>query len=139
MAYYDALVAEWALLTPGTTAVKLAQLNAMTVTGSIPTLLNVTGAQVLNCINWAEFAALTQAQQTNLLNLCCVPGLLLGGNANTTQMVDGMLLAYFTNHSGPTIVALTALAKGVVVPWWQSNGYSDPISMMDLAAAGNLT
>lgn len=137
MAYYTALINEWPLLTPGTTAAKLAQINAMTVTGSIPTTLTVTGAQLANCINWAEFNALTAAQQSNLLLLCAIPGSLLGGSANTTHLVDGMILAYF-NVAGATVANLTALAQGFVQPWWQSNGYSSPISPSDLAAAGGL-
>ena len=31
MAYYTALIAKWATLTPGTTAAKLTQVNALTV------------------------------------------------------------------------------------------------------------
>jgi hypothetical protein len=138
MAYYTALINEWALLTPGTTAAKLAQINAMTVSGSVPTVLNVTGAQLLNCINYTEFKALTAAQQQNLLLMCNVPGQLLGGSSNVAQMADGMLLDYFTNHSGPTIVALTALAQATVQPWWQANGYTSPITQGDLTAAGGL-
>lgn len=139
MAYYDALITQWALLTPGTTTAKLTQLNAMTVSGAVPTTLYATGAQVLNCINFAEFAALTAPQQTNLLQLCAVPGALLGGSGNTAFMVDGMLLAYFTNHVGPTITALTALAQAAVQSWWQANGYKAPINTADLTAAGGLT
>lgn len=139
MAYYTALITEWALLTPGTTAQKLAQINAMTVTGSVPTTFYVTGAQLLNCINFAEFNALTAAQQQNLLLLCLNDGQLLGGSANTAFLVDGMFLAYFANKSGPTIAALTALAQGTVQPWWQANGYTGPFSQADLTAAGGLT
>jgi hypothetical protein len=40
MAYYDALIAKWATLTPATTAAKLAQLNASTTVVSVPALLN---------------------------------------------------------------------------------------------------
>ena len=139
MAYYDALKTEWALLTPGTTAQKLAQINAMTVSGQVPTVLYATGAQLLNCINWVEFNALTAQQQSNLLMLCTNDGLLLGGSSNTAFMTDGMLLAYFTNHAGPTITALTALAQATVIPWWQANGYTGPFTQADLTAAGGLT
>jgi hypothetical protein len=138
MAYYDALIAEWGTLT-GTTVAKLAALNALTVSGTVPTNFTVTGAQLLNCINWTEFAALTVVQQQSLLQLCAVPGQLLGGSSNTAFLVDGMILAYFTNHSGPTVTALTALAHAVAQPWWQANGYSSPISANDLVAAGGLT
>jgi hypothetical protein len=149
MAYYDALVAAWnnatqpppgvtgtGLLGGDTTAQKIAKVNAWTVTGAVPTVLSVTGNQVLNCINWTEFNALTAQQQSNLLEMCACPGLLLGGTANTTQMVDGMLLAYFTNHVGPTITALTALAQSTVQPWWQANGYTRPFTTADATLAG---
>lgn len=139
MAYYTALINEWPNLTPGATAAKLAQINAMTVSGAVPTSFYVTGDQLLNCINWTEFAALTAAQQSNLLMLCGVPGQLLGGSGNTAFVVDGMILAYFTNKSGPTIAALTALAQAAAQPWWQANGYTSPINANDLVAAGGLT
>lgn len=149
MAYYTALIAAWngatqpptgvtgtGLSGGDTTAQKLAKVQAWTVSGSVPTVLNVTGVQLLNCINWTEFNALTAAQQQNLLLMCVNDGLLLGGSSNTAQMADGMLLAYFTNHSGPTIVALTALAQATVSPFWQSVGLSGPITQPDLTAAG---
>src|SRR5271167_4491352 len=136
MAYYTALISAWnissassgALPTGVTgtslfglsTTAKIAAVNAWTVSGSVPTVLYVTGAQLLNCMNWTEFAALTAAQQANLMALCNVQGQLLGGSSNTAQMVDGMLLAYFTNHVGPTITSLTALAMAAVTPWWQA-------------------
>ena len=138
MAYYDALIAKWATLTPGTTAQKLAQINAITVTGSVPTSFYTTGDALLNCINWTEFNALTATQQSNLLHLCSTPGQLLGGSSNTAFIVDGMFIAYFS-LAGATIAALTALAKATVQPWWQANGYTSPIGPGDLTAAGGLT
>lgn len=135
MAYYTALINQWAGLS-GTTAQKLTAINALTVTGSVPTTIYITGAQLLNCINWTEFAALTAAQQSNLLLLCLNPGPLLGGSSNTSFLLVGMILAYFTNHSGPTIVALTALSQAVVQPWWQANGYPGLFNNNDLTAAG---
>lgn len=136
MAYYTALIAEWPSMTPGTTAAKLAQLNATTVTGSVPAAFYVTGSQLMNCINWTEFAALTAAQQSNLLALCNNPGQLLGGSTNVGLITDGMFLAYFTNHAGATITALTALAQAIVQPWWQANGYPRPFDLGDISAAG---
>ena len=144
MAYYTALISKWGTLAPDTTANKLIAINALTVTGAVPTTLYVTGAQLLNCINWTEFAALTTAQQQNLLSLCAVPGPLLGGSSNTSFVVDGMVLAYF-NVAGATVAALTALAKGTMTPWWQATvaqgggGLSSPVGLPDLAAAGGLT
>ena len=140
MPNYAPLVTYWATLPAGdTTAQKLALVNAATVTGAVPTTLYCTGAQLLNCINWTEFVALTAAQQLNLLTLCNQSGLLLGGSSQTAFMADGMILAYFTNKSGPTIAALTALAQGSVQPWWQANGFTGPLSPIDLVLAGNLT
>lgn len=141
MAYYDALVAEWATLT-GTTTQKLAAINALTVSGSIPTSFYITGNQLLNCINWVEFNALTATQQSNILSLCHVPGNLLGGSGNTAFMVDGMILAAFTNHAGPTITALTALAQATTTTWASANGYPNAqnggggITLVDLSNAG---
>lgn len=149
MAYYDALIAAWnngatslpsgatgSLFVGGdTTAQKLAKLDAWIVTGSVPTTLYVTGAQLANCFNWTEFAALTAAQQANLLALCQIPGLLLGGSSNTAFLVDGMILAYFS-HVGATVAALTALAQGSSQPWWQSAGYQSAPQLGDVNAAG---
>jgi hypothetical protein len=157
VAYYTALINAWNSatqpptgvtgtgLTGLTTANKLIAINGWTITGVVPTSFYVTGNQLLNCINWSEFAALTATQQANLLALCQVPGQLLGGSANTAFIVDGMFLSCFTNLSGPTITALTALAQGTVTPWWQASvannggGLNGPVNANDLVAAGGLT
>ncbi len=157
MAYYTALISAWntgtvpngvtgSALTGQTTAQKLININAWTVTGTVPTSFFITGNQLLNCMNWAEFNALTAAQQTNLMMLCAVQGQILGGSGNTAFMAPGMFLAYFTNLSGPTITNLTALAKATVTPWWQAlvapgpgAGLSSPVTQTDLVAAGGLT
>lgn len=150
MTDYTALIAAWNSatqppvgvtgtgLTGLTTAQKLVAIDGWTVTGSVPTAFFATGAALLNCINYAEFKALTATQQANLLALCAVPGNLLGGSSNVAFIVAGMFLDYFTNHTGPTILALTALAKGTVTPWWQANGFTSPTSIDDLTAAGGL-
>lgn len=150
MAYYDALIAAWngatqppagvtgtGLSAGDTTPQKIAKVNAWTQTGAVPTSFFVTGAQLLNCINYPEFKALTDAQQKGLLGLFQVQGNLLGGSGNTAFMVDGMILDYFTNHTGPTVIALTALAQGTVTPWWQTGaGLSSPVSLADTQNAG---
>ena len=149
MAQYTNLIAAWngatqpptgvtgsPLLGGDTTVQKLAKVQAWTVTGTVPTTLYSTGAQLANCINYAEFKALTATQQANLLALCNNPGPLLGGSANTAFLVDGMILDYFTNKSGPTILALTALAQATVQPWWQYAGYTSQIGLQDVQAAG---
>lgn len=125
-----------------TTAQKLAKVNAWTVTGTVPTTLFVTGDQILNCINFPEFNQLQTYQQANILSLCHVPGQLLGGSATTSHAVAGMIINYFSNLAGPTVTALTALAKATVTPWWQvdqslgGGGFFQPITLADVAAAG---
>lgn len=149
MAFYDALIAAWnnatqpppgvtgtGLLAGDTTAQKLAKVNAWTVTGSVPTVLSVTGVQLLNCVNYAEFKALAAAQQQNLLLLCLNPNPILGGSGNVALIADGMILDYFTNHAGPTITALTALAQAQVQSWSQANGYGPSIGLGYLNNAG---
>lgn len=157
MAYYTTLTTVWnssiqppagvtgtALSSGMTTTQKLATLNAWTVSGSVPTSFFVAGNQLLNCINWTEFAALTATQQSNILALCQVHGPLLGGSANTSFLVDGMIIASFPS-SGPTIAALTALSKASVTSWCAANGYPDAygggggITLTDLSNAGGLT
>ena len=142
MAYFDPLIAKWATLTPGTTAAKLLQINALTVTGSVPANFLVAGADIFNCLDWTEFAALTAAQQTTMLQICAIPGLLRGG---TGSFFAGLIpLFYAGKLGGPTVTAMTALAKATVQPWWQASvangggGYSQPIGTADLALAGGL-
>lgn len=144
---YNALITIWPSIGTGgsTTDQKLAILNAMNVTGSIPQTINVTGDQILNSISWPEFNAIATATIRNeLLTLCTTPGQLLGGSSNTTHMLVDMLLANFTVGS-VTIANLTALAKASTVPWWLASvasgggGLSSPVSGADLAAAGGLT
>ena len=148
MAQYTSLIAAWEAGTVpngvtgsplvGTTAQKLALINAWEVSGSAPAAFTISGIQIANLINWAEFAALTAQQQSNVLMLCNQPGMYIGGSAETTHLVDGMIIAYFP-PTGPTMVALTALAQAVVQPWWEYEGYANAFSMNDLEAAGGLT
>ena len=152
--YYDALIAAWNSptqppngvtgtgLTPAmTTQQKCDAVNGWTVVGAIPTSMLVTADQVFNCIDWAEFAALTADKQTNVLAMCAVPGLLLGGSGNVSHMLPGMLVAYFPLQ-GKTIASLTALAKGTVRVWWgvpvaeNGGGLNSHVTVGDAQAAG---
>ena len=145
MTDYSALVSKWSQLSPGSTQQKLDAINALTVTtGQIPTSLTITGIQLANCIAYSEFKVLTSAQQQNLLALCAISGPLLGGSANLTHLLVGMLLDYFP-PAGLTIAALTAFASAAAIPWWQATvvqgggGLTGPVGMNDLIAAGGLT
>src|SRR5271166_6015376 len=110
MAYYTALIAAWngatqpptgvvgTAITGGmTTAQKIAAVNGWTVTATIPASYTITGAQLASCINWAEFAALTAAQQQNVMLMCAIGGALSVGSsaAEIALLVDGMIIAYF--------------------------------------------
>jgi hypothetical protein len=66
----------------------------------------VTGADLLNCIDWGEFNALIDWRQQNVLLMCACSGLLTGV---PSQVPFGMLLAYFP-ADGPTVAALRALS-----------------------------
>lgn len=127
-----------------TTQQKLTNINAWTISGSIPTSITSSGATVANCINYGEFKALTATQQANILALLNSQGQLLGGSTNTGKLLVGMLLDYFGAGS-TTIAALTALAVTLPQPWWQvstangGGGLTSPVSGSDLVAAGNLS
>src|SRR5208282_1476157 len=158
MAYYDVLKTAWATSSAGvgdlptgvvgtslfglTTAQKIAAINGWTVTGTIPVSTTFTGAQLAGWINWTEFATLTAAQQQNLMLLIAGLGPYLGGSSNVGFLPVGMLLAYFTNYSGPTIVAMTAYVNSLVFPWWQTpaaqggGGLNGVVSLADTMTAG---
>lgn len=153
-AYYSALQTAWnssiqpptgvtgtGLSSADTTNQKLAKVNAWTVTGSVPTSLTVHGSDILNCVAFSEFNALTAVQQSNVLALGSNPGLLLGGSANVSLLTAGMIVSYFPS-SGTTIANLTNLAKATTQSWAQANGYpynssvTGNLNQGDTAAAG---
>ena len=156
MAYYTALQTAWNSVTQpptgvtgqglvggDTTAQKITKVNAWTIVGTIPTSFMVTGPQLVNCVNFAEFKALTATQQSNLLALfqTAETPALLGGSGNTTLLTVGLILDAFP-IAGPTIANLTALAKATIRPWWQvpvvenGGGLSSPVTIEDTKAAG---
>jgi hypothetical protein len=134
MAYYDAMIAKWATLNPGTTAAKLAALNAATATGAaIPMVIPTY--KIYNLIDPTEFAALTAANQQLVRDILGMGT--IDGSPGTA--VRARIVAIFTNASGATRVALAALAAlydTPTVPWWQANGYARAFDMGDAAAAG---
>lgn len=132
MTDYTKFKAEWALLTPGTTAEKLAQINAMTVTGAVPTVFSVSGVQIYNCLVPAEFQALSVANQQYVRDIFNLQGAIPAGTGTTVQTV---LLAIFGSAT-VTRANLVALAQAVVQPWWEANGYTSPFNINDCIAAG---
>lgn len=143
MAYYDALIAKWATLTPGTTAAKLAQINALTVTGDAIPLI-VDAFEIYECLDPTEFSALTAANQAIMRDIIGM-GKVNGSPGTKTR---ARIVALFTNASGPTRLALAALAAKYdtpQIPWWKGtvaqNGgaLNGPVLPSDLAQAGGLT
>jgi hypothetical protein len=136
---YAPLVSQWASITtanPGfNTAQKLAAINALTVTGAVPTSFTITGLQLMGAIVLAEFTALTANQQTQVLSFCAMPVLSVG---TASTFVQPALIALFGSATA-TRANLLALAKGAVQPWWVANNYTSAIGLPDLALAGGLT
>jgi hypothetical protein len=143
MAYYDALIAKWATLS-GTTASKLQQINALTVTLSgAPEKALLTPSQILNAIVPADLASLTTAQVA-LLTL-----LLQGSTVDASQgsTIRAAALAIFTGKT-TTLQNLAALVDGFdkpAIPWWQATvaqgggELRGPVAPSDLKQAGDLT
>jgi hypothetical protein len=80
--YYTALIAAWngatqpptgvtgtPLTGSMTTTQKIAAVNGWTVSGVVPATFPITGAQLFNGINWADFTALNATQQAIIWNV----------------------------------------------------------------------
>lgn len=135
MPYYDALIAKWATLAPGTTAQKLTQINALTVQVTANGKAVLAPSSILNSIVFSDLAALTQLQVTQLT-------LLLQGTSvdcSVGTSIRAGIQALFAGKT-QTLANLSALVAPydapVTVPWWQSAGYPVMISTTDLLAAG---
>lgn len=143
MAYYTNLINAWTsavqppsgvtgtgLLAGDTTAQKLAKVNAWTVTGSIPTTIIATGLQVQQAIVPADFSSLTASQQSTVLQICAMPQVLSG----SASFIGPLLGTIFSGKQ--TLTNMIALATATTQPWWQANGYPNPISLNDCLLAG---
>lgn len=142
MAYYDALIAKWAQGS-GTTTSKLAQINALTVATGVPVKAILTPSQILNACVPADIASLPAAMITLL-------ALLLSGSAVDASIGTTVRVGIQTIFAGKATTlaqlgALVAPFDAPTMPWWQATvaqgggGLSGPVSLADLAAAGNLT
>ncbi len=133
MAYYTNLIAVWPTLTPGTTAAKLTEINAKTVTQAAPAVMGIN--TLVSAFDPAELATLTTPQ---LLTLQIMIASQNSVDVSANTRLRAALLAIFGTKPN-TLAALTALAQGydnAVVPWWKANGYPRPFDLGDLAAAG---
>lgn len=139
---YDALIAKWATLN-GTTQAKLDAINALTVPTGVPTKITLAPSAILNAIVFADLAALTQLQVSQLT-------LLLQGeqvDVSVGSTIRTGIVALFAGKA-TTLAALGALvAKADIptLPWWQASvaqnggGLTSPVGMNDLIMAGGLT
>lgn len=144
MAYYDALIAKWATLTPGTTVDKLAQINALTVPGPNAQLILPT-YRIYNVMDAAELSALTAAAQQRVRDILSMGTV----DASTGTNVRAALASIFAGAGGATtranLLALAASIENTTIPWWQATvaqgggGLTSPVGPNDLAAAGGLS
>lgn len=143
MAYYDALIAEWptviAALPAGTTQQMLDYLNALTVTGSPPTMFSVTAADLFSAFDAGEWMGLVGATDAAtvikvgiLRDILRLPGPIPVGAGTTAS---NFLFNFFA-LSPATLLGLAKLAVSQVQPWWQANGYPRAFDLGDIAAAG---
>jgi uncharacterized protein (DUF697 family) len=135
---YSALVTKWGTLT-GTTQQKLTAINAATVTLPAAKAL-ISPLSILNAIVFADLAALTQLQVTQLT-------LLLQGStidASTGTSIRTGIQALFAGKTATlaNLGALVAPYDSPAIPWWQATvaqgggGLSGPVSQNDLTATG---
>ncbi len=131
--YYNAMITKWGTLAPGTTAQKLAALNAATVTGSArPCVL--TPSQIINAVVFADLAALTQLQVSQLALLLSGASVDASPGTSIRLGVQGLFAGKTT-----TLAQLGTLVEpfdSPTVSWWSANGYSRPFDMGDVTAAG---
>lgn len=132
MVYYDAFIAKWATLAPGTTAEKLAAINA--ATQAVPTRMIVATYIVYNCIVPSEWTALTDAQRQNIRDI-----LTLGtADVSTGTNVRNMILSVFGagTQTRANLVAAANSFDNATEPWWQYAGYARMFDLGDCTAAG---
>lgn len=147
-----ALKATWAMLS-GTTAQKLVALNALQVTGP-PQDITVTALQTFLAANnlqaplQAYAARGPNAVQSALIAANYITAMLAATDpvihtsvpanfAAVEQLGPGLLADPATGVTAPLLAEMMALISPPIA-WWQVNGFSSPVTVTDLIAAGNL-
>lgn len=139
MAYYDALIAKWPDMSGDTTAAKLSALNAERVAGPVQ---GVTVVQVMTYLwtngLWLPMLAAANAGTSNgaiaavaLLEDRTRETIDFSLPTATALLADLVSKSLLTQAQSDAIVAMGTQQ----VPWWQANGYPEPISYGDLAMA----
>ena len=151
---YAALATLWGTLS-GTTAQKLAAVNAATSPGPpqdilVSTLVNGLGAgnKMTGLTNFianpggASAAAIEAATYLLLLvQGADGPTLPTGTPSFYAQMQTWMAaLVVYSAQTGITQANSNGFfaMMATTVPWWSANGFSGPVQVLDLVAAGNL-
>lgn len=163
MAYYDALKANWAVLSSQTTGAKIAEINALRVAGpNVDVQVSAVVGKLMLTQAYLPLAAFAQGagtgnptHDTALGAAKMLMAMATSPNAPAFQMSDaatfatvkGMMDAILAQEvAAPSSTgftqavhdALLALAA-TTIPWWQGGGLNGPVSGADLVAAGGLT
>lgn len=137
MAYYDALIAKWSTIT-GTTAQKLAAVNALTIAGPtqpVPVLTLMTYLRTNNLWMQIKAAVGTSAGAAAAVDYNSDPRV---ENIDVPLPIVQAMLGEMKSKgllSDQNIADINAMAVSQV-PWWQANGYSGPFNGNDLLAGG---
>jgi hypothetical protein len=149
----SALQTTWAGLAAGSTLAKMAAINAMTAPGAtidiatdkvsnflsnagkMPGLLafvnNTPATPVASALLAANYlVVLLNGSDGGLIPVGSQPGLM--------AILDQISADARTGITAANVTAFNNLCSPVV-PWWQANGFSGPIKIADLIAAGNLS
>lgn len=117
MSYYDALIAKWATLSPGTTQQKLDQINALTVTGPAVPMI-VPTYSIYNLIDTSDWTGLSAANQQLVRDILSMGTV----DASPGTSVRARMTALFGAGTA-TRTALSALAAkydSPPIPWWSA-------------------
>lgn len=132
MAYYDALITEWASHT-GATQKKLDEVNAKKVAGSAVQML-VPGWVIYNSLAPNEFQALTAPQQQFVRDIFIQSVVDLSAGKPARQVLQQLFGAGTTTRAN--VIAAVASYDAPQVSWLAANGYPNQINDNDLRAAG---
>jgi len=136
-AYYSALATKWATLS-GTTASKLSQINALTV--AMPQKAMLSPSSIINAIVFADLAALTQLQVSQLTLL--LAGSFIDASVNTSIRLGIQALFAGKDTTLANLGTLVAPFDNATISWWQATvaqgggGLTSPVSIDDLSVAG---
>jgi hypothetical protein len=151
MAYYTALIAAWnsgtqppagvtgTALTGLTTANKIIAVNGWTIPATAQKAI-LTPSSILNAIVFADLAALTQLQVTQLTLL--LQGSQVDASVGTSIRAGIQALFAGKTQTLNNLAALVAPFDNPTQPWWKAatgGALNGPVSQSDLTAAGGLS